>query len=240
MLSHYTMSTFNFKSLRFVLALGLSLALAGCAAPLQFNKQSVSKIRDGRVVLFVPQNALSVTVPQTNPGGGGLIGLLVASAIDGARERSATEKAAPVIEAARAVDFRELITKALESSLKSAARAKLTMEPVVESVISPSTRRIAFDKASGDAVALAEVRYTLLGGALQASLHVQVFPKTAELSALRARPDAGDPIAAGNAIYSTIYLFEKQDVTAQSIAGALKEAANSLAKQMLDDINHPG
>lgn len=228
------------KSVRFVWALALSLVLVGCAAPLQYNKQSVAKVQDGRVVLFVPQNALGVTVSQTNAGGAGLIGVLVASAIDGARERSATEKAAPVIEAAREVDFRELISQALASSVASATRAKLSMEPVVETVSSPSTRRIAFDKASGDAVALAEVRYTLQGGALQASLQLQVFPKTAELSALRARPDESDPMAAGNAVYSNLYSFEKQDVTAQSIAGALKEAANSLAKQMLDDINHPG
>lgn len=87
------------RALSVILALGL---VAGCATPdKSMNAPMRAALGGVEGLLLVPQSGLDVTVTQTDGGQGGLLGVLLAAAIDKKREDSARKTAAPILEALR-------------------------------------------------------------------------------------------------------------------------------------------
>lgn len=229
----------QFRKIAFTAFTILMATLAGCATPqISLTKQAQTKM--GRVdgILTIPQNNLEVTVPSTNAGSSGLIGVLVVAAIDSVRQANAEKAAAPIMEALQGHEFRPVMASAVKDALSKIDKVKVEMSPRVETVASDSAKRIAFDHSPASAVLFCKVGYRLESGSLIASISAEMFPKAAPLKQFSKKPQVDNPLDAGNAIYRKTFSFTKQAVTATTIQGSLAEAASSLAQQLAADLNH--
>lgn len=221
-----------------VLAVGLGV-LTGCAAPqISMTKQVQTNIEKVQGTLEIPQNNLDVTVQATNPGNTGLIGALVATAIDSARQSSAEKEAAPILNSLRDYDFRVVMLKASNDALTQIDKLKFDIPLRVDQVSSDSARRIAFDQSTASAVLFCKVGYRLEHGRLIVNATAEMYPKVAALKAFRAKPDESNPLSEGNAIYRKTFTSVKQAITPNNVQASLSEAAANVARQLAADLNH--
>lgn len=213
--------------------------LAGCATPqVSLKKQAQTNIERVDVILTIPQNNLDVTVQATEGGSGGLLGSLLAAAIDEARRSSAEKAAAPMFEPLRDYDFRTVMLNASTDALTKIDKVKVAMPLRVEVVASDSSKRIAFDQSTASAVLYCNVNYRLQSGNLIVTASAEMYPKIEMLKQFRSKPEETNPLNSGNVIYRNTFTFTKQAVTPTVIKEYLSEAASNVARQLAADLNH--
>ncbi len=223
---------------RFIL-LVLFLALTGCATPqVPMSKQVQSGLNQVEGILVIPQNNLDVTVQATNPGNSGLLGALLASAIDSMRRSSAEKEAVPITQPLQGYDFKAVMLGATNEALSKVDKIKITLPVRVENVDSESTARIAFDQSSTSAVLFCKIRYRLESGNLIVTTDAEIYPKLDSLKQYRNKPVETNPLDAGNVIYRRSFAFTKQAIAPEIIRDSLNEAANNIASQLAADLNH--
>lgn len=225
------------RALLAVVAFGGLLAVSGCATPEQsMTAAKRSGLDSVQAALLVPQSGLEVSVRPIDGGQGGLLGVLIAAAIDVKREESARKAAAPILEAVRGFDFRAEMQRAIDEESARQPRLPLRGGWQLETVDSPSHRRGVYDGSSASAVLFVQVDYRLESGVIHVDARAQLVPKAASLAALRPAPKDDDPLAEGNAIYLKKFSFKRQAVTADNAAAALAEGARSVASQLIADL----
>jgi len=218
--------------------MALTLLLGACAAPpLSLTAQVRQSIEQVEAVLLIPQTGIDVTVTPTEGGGGGFLGVLLAAAIDSAREASAKKTSAPIVEALRSFDFRAVMAQAVVTEQSRYPRLRARTPWRLETVDSESHRRSVFDASTDSAVLFNRVSYRLESGNLYVTSDVQIFPKAAGLARFRPKPNDGNPLDEGNAFYRKTFVSVHQNVTASGVAAALTDAANSVAAQLLADLD---
>jgi len=214
--------------------------LTGCALPqISLKKETQQDIQSAEIILFIPQNNLDVSIHPTEGGGGGLLGVLIAAGIDSARRSYAEKKAAPIIEQLQHYDFRAEMLKALSAEIEKINNIKFKISINLETVYSESQKTISFDKSDRNAVIFTTVAYRLQSGNLIVTSDSEMYPKSTSLYKFRSKPNDTNPIDAGNCIYRKTFEFTKQATTAENIKNSLAEGAASIAKQLVQDLNHP-
>lgn len=227
----------NLKSIALII---IVTALSGCATnqKISLTKQVQANLDRVEGVLTISQKNLYVTVPATNPGNTGLLGVLIFAAIDVARESSAEQTAAPILAALGDYDFKQAMVDASNDALSKVDKVKISTPLRVETVSSDSAKRIAFDQSTASAVLFSGVSYRLESGNLIVNAIVEMYPKRDALKQFRTKPEESDPLDAGNAIYRKIFSFGSQAVNAATIKAQLSEAATNIANQLAADLNH--
>lgn len=226
-------------NLKLASAMLIALMLTGCAAPqISMTKQAQASIEQVEGVLTMPQNTLVVTVPATNPGNTGLLGALIVAGIDSARQSSAEKAAAPILNALQGYDFNAVMLAETTAALGQTENLKFALPLRVDTVDSDSAKRIAFDKSKASAILFCRVNYRLESGSLFVVAHAEMFPKAEALKKFRSKPQDGNPIDEGNAIYRKTFNFSKQAISSTNIKSGLDDAAKSLSKQLAADLNH--
>lgn len=109
--------------LRALLLSSVVLALAGCAAGTQLGPRpgmSYPLAAQAAVEVRVHRDEIGVQVPVSNPGvyGGGLIGALVAVAVDSSRANKAEERVARMRDLLAGQDYREASLAAVQAGLR--------------------------------------------------------------------------------------------------------------------------
>lgn len=80
------------KTRLFVLIIFI-LITSGCGTKqISITKDTQANIDDIDIALYIPQNNIIITVPETNPGNTGLLGALIISGIDAIRRNLAEKK----------------------------------------------------------------------------------------------------------------------------------------------------
>lgn len=178
------------------------VVLTGCATPqVSMTKQLQDNLERVESVLIIPQNNLDITVQPTNPGNSGLLGALIAVAIDSSRRSSAEQDAAPILESLQSYDFRNVMMEASVGALNNLDKVRLVMPPRVEVVESESARRIAYDQSSESAILFCRIGYKYQSGNLIVTANAEIYPKKILLKQYRIRPEETNPLNDGNAIY---------------------------------------
>ena len=214
--------------------------VAGCAVPqIPLTKNIQRNIKSAENVLFIPQNNLDITVAPTNPGAGGLIGALVCVAIDSSRRSKAKKESAPIMQQLQNYDFRTVMLKALSNEIPKVSTIKFNLPIRLETIVSQSQKRISFDQSNASVVLFTHVAYRLESGNLIVNSTVNMYPRTKKMFTFIKNPDDSNPIDNGNSIYRKVFTFTRQAITAKNIRRSLFEGANSLAKQIVADLNHP-
>ena len=214
------------------------VALSGCVTPqIPLTKQAQKNIDQVEAILVIPQKNLNITVPSTNPGNTGLIGVLVVAIIDSSRQSSAERAAVPMMESLRDYDFRAVILDASTNALAKIDKVKVSMPLRVETEASVTARRSAFEQSTASAILFCNVNYRVESGNLIVNAYVNMYPKVDVLKQFREKPVENNPIDIGNAIYRKTFTFTKQAVTASNIKESLSEAATSVAAQLATDLN---
>jgi hypothetical protein len=225
-----------FKKIAFI---SLLVALTGCAAPqVPITKLAQSNMERVEGVLVIPQSNLDVSVQATNPGNTGLIGALIASAIDSARQSSAEKDAAQILEPIRNYDFRAVMLSASNDALGKIDAVKFALPLRVEVVASDSATRIAFDQSAASAILFCNIRYRLESGNMIVTANAEIYPKAHALKQFRNKANETNPVDAGNVIYRRNFTFTKEAITAATVKEALDEATKNIADQLAADINH--
>lgn len=227
---------------RLSFSLSVILLLAACAPPkVSLTKQAQQNIEKADHVLVIPQNNLDITVQATNPGNSGLLGALIAAVIDSSRQSSAEESATPIIKVLEDYDFRSVMQKSVSVKSKYNRNLRFSHPIHINKINSESQRRISFDNSSASAVLFSTINYRLQDRNLTITATSEMYPKSTKLLPFRYQPDSDseDPLDAGNIIYRKSFTFTKQAITPYNIKASLTEGANSISKQILDDLNHP-
>jgi len=226
----------NFKIFAIII---VSIALSGCATPqIPLSKQAQSNIDRVEGIFIIPQNNLDVTVQATEGGSGGFLGVLLAAALDSARQSSAQKAAAPMLEPLRGYDFRTVMLDASNDALTKIDKVRFEMPLRVNVVASDSARRIALDKSTASALLFCHVNYRLELGNLIVTANAEMYPKINTLKQFRSKPDESNTLDIGNVIYKNTFTFSKQAVTPANIQESLTEAAANIAHQLATDLNH--
>lgn len=228
----------NFRTGRRALAVLLALGLvAGCATPdKSINAPMRAALGGVDGLLLVPQSGLDVTVAPTDGGQGGLLGVLLAAAIDSKREDSARKTAAPILAALGTYDFRAAMARAIDEETARQSRLNVKTPWRLETVDTESQRRGLLDASGASAVLFLRVDYRLESGNVIVTGQALLLPKAANLLAYRVAPKDTNPVDEGNAIYRKRFSFARQNVTADTAAAALDEGARSIATQCLADL----
>ena len=216
------------------------LIISGCATTeMALLKKVVPDLKSGGAVVVVTQNNLGIAVPASNPGNTGLLGALVVAGVDAARQADAEKQAKPIIAALQTYDFRAVLKKTLTTELQNVTTFKFGTDLQQDTIASAVQRRIDFDNAEGDAVLFIYVEYRLESGNLIVEANAILYPKTDELKAYRVNPKASDPVGESSFIYKRTFSVSQQGITDKNVAEKLDGAAQSIAKQLVADLNHP-
>jgi hypothetical protein len=222
---------------RIIQATLITISLYGCAAPQLSLKQAASEnIKSVEQVLVIPQENINTTIAKTNPGNTGLIGLLVAVAIDSSRQASANKHASPIIKKLENYDFRKTMLAQMKSK---SAGLNYQVKNKLETVASESNKRIVFDEASMDAVLFTTVSYRIESKNLMITAVSEMYPKKKSLYPFRNKPSDSKPTDIGNIIYRKEFRFSAQGINASNITTNLSDGAASIAEQIAKDLSHP-
>lgn len=235
------MSLARHRARRGLLVLAVAALLSACATP-ERTLNAPMRAAMGSVggVLLLPQTGLDVTVTPIDGGQGGLLGVLVAAAIDSKREASARERAAPILRALADHDFRREMAQALADETARQTRLPLRGPWRLETVDSEGTRITRLNAAGEDAVLFLRVDYKLESGNVVVSARAQLVPRAAGLMPMRPAPKEGAPLAEGNALFLKTFTAVQHNVTADNVVAALNSAARSVAAQCLAELGRDG
>lgn len=225
-----------FRSLIF---LGLVLSLAACTpAPKFLSKPEQAALGTVDGIIVATQDTPRVTVTRSNPAGvGGLLGVLVFAAVDGARAVNARAESVPIVDALQGVNFQAELLAATTARVGALPNIKVIVRPVVDTVGTVSAMRNLYDESKDPAVLFFIVNYALVSGDLVLTASARIFPKAPELNRFRPKPNDRDPLDIGNAIYDNKLRVERPGVTTANIRTKLVEGINQLAAQLAADLN---
>lgn len=202
---------------------------------------SSSSYRHGR------RNNYSSSSSSSDAALGAAIGeavvLLIAGAISARQEsrRMAIQaRAAPLKQALDGYDFRAELLQATTDALSGVRSVKVNVQPAVLTNSYDLPVRWAHDRSTASAVLFFFVSYSFDEGrggyGLTFKSQALIFPKTADLKALRRRPDEANPIAEGNAIHlRKVEYFLPYD-GGPNIRDVLKLGAQALAGYLAADL----
>jgi len=218
----------------------LSIFITACATPqVALKKEAVNSISSVDQVLYIPQNNLDVSVSSTNPGNTGIIGALIVMAIDSARQSSAEEESAPIINALQDYDFRNVMLESMNAEVINKKYLPYEINTRIDTINSESNKSINYSESQSSAVLFSFFNYRLESGNLIIKTVAEMYPKIDSLYAYRNDPSADNPLDEGNAIYRKTFTFTKQGINADNIKTSLSEGAVSIAKQILTDLSYP-
>lgn len=226
-----------------IIALTIAVtALAGCATTstpeVPLAKQAQANIDRIEGVLVIPQNRLNVTVEASNPYAvGGVVGVLVAAAIDTRLQADAEKAAIPILESSRDYNFRAALLDASTDELSKIDKVKFALPLSVKVDESESARKIAFDQSTASALLFCNVDYRLESGKLIVTAKAEMYPKIDSLKQFRIKPNGSNPLGNGNAIYRKVFTLAKESVTPTTVNEKLSEAVADVARQLAADIN---
>lgn len=226
---------------RTLLVMAVAALMTACATP-ERTLNAPMRAAMGSVggVLLVPQTGLDVTVAPIDGGQGGLLGVLVAAAIDSKREASARERAAPLLQALAGYDFRREMSQALADETARQSRLPLRSPWRLETVDTEGARITRLNAAGEDAVLFMRVDYKLESGNVVVTARAQLVPRAAALMGMRPAPKEGAPLDEGNALFLKTFTATQHNVTADNVAAALTSAARSVAAQCLAELARDG
>jgi len=217
----------------------LGFLITGCAVKLApMSKKVQANINTIDTTLIIKQSNLDVTVSDTDGSSGGLIGVLVAAAIDAGRRSVAEKESTPILKSLEGYDFRQVMLQEATSSLENLKNIKTKLPINMDKIGSRLSLQIEYDKSTNDGVLICLILYRLESKNLIATLHASLYPKATKLKEFRSKPDEENPYADGNAIYNNKFIFVKEDITTNNIVESLNEAAKSLANQLATDIDY--
>lgn len=228
----------NLRSIALTMAVTV---LAGCATTPQVSltKQVQANIDRVEGILVIPQNSINVTVEASNPYAvGGVVGALVAVAIDSKRQSIAEKAATPILESLRDYNFRAVMLDASTEELSKIDKVKFAMPLSVKADESELARRAAFDQSTASALLFCNVGYRLESGNLIVTATAEMYPKVDALKQFRIKPNTANPLDGGNAIYRKVFTLAKQAVTPTTVNENLSEAVAEVARQLAGDLNH--
>lgn len=240
----------------------VALLLSGCAEK-TLTRQQLSSIPEIEVVVGVGQDELALqriepfqsqlpmstyrttTSPDAALGVavGEAVVMIIAAAIVGRRERRIMELkayAAPVKQALQGYDFRPDLLSATQEALTRVRAVKVDVQPWVLTSSLSGTVRLAYERSTASAVLFFLAAYSFEEGnggyGLAFRSSAMIFPKSADLKALRRRPNDADPVDEGNAIHlKTAEVFLPYDGRAD-IREVVKQGARALAAQLAADL----
>ena len=240
----------------------VALLLSGCAER-SLTRQQLSSIPEIDVVVGVAQDELALqriepfqaqmptstyrttTSPDAALGAavGEAVVMIIAAAIVGRRERRIMELkayAAPARQALQGYDFRPDLLSATQDALTKVRSVKVDVQPVVLTDSLAGTVRQAYERSRASAVLFFLAAYSFEEGnggyGLAFRSSAMMFPKSADLKALRRRPNDADPVDEGNAIHlKTAEIFVPYDGRA-NIREVVKQGARALAAQLAADL----
>ena len=240
----------------------VALLLSGCAEK-SLTRQQLSSIPQIDVVVGVAQDELALqriepfqaqlptstykttTSPDAALGaavGEAVVGIILV-AVAGRRERRRMELqayAAPAKQALQGYDFRPDLLSATQDALTKVRSVKLDVQPAVLTDSLAETVRLAYQRSTTSAVLFFLAAYSFEEGnggyGLAFRSSAMMFPKAADLRALRRRPNDADPVDEGNAIHlKTAEIFLPYDGRAD-IRGVVKQEAQALAAHLAADL----
>lgn len=214
--------------------------LSGCAttSTSQVSLPKQASIDRVEGVLVIPQNHLNVTVEASNPYAvGGVVGVLVAAAIDSRLQADAEKAATPILESSRDYNFRAAMLDASTEELSKVDKIKFALPLRVKTEESESARRVAFDQSTASALLFCNVGYRLESGNLIVTATAEMYPKVDSLKQFRIKPNSSNPLGNGNAIYRKVFTLAKQSVTPTTVNEKLSEAVADVARELAADLN---
>lgn len=214
--------------------------LSGCAttSTSQVSLPKQASIDRVEGVLVIPQNHLNVTVEASNPYAvGGVVGVLVAAAIDSRLQADAEKAATPILESSRDYNFRAAMLDASTEELSKVDKIKFALPLRIKTEESESTRRVAFDQSTASALLFCNVGYRLESGNLIVTATAEMYPKVDSLKQFRIKPNSSNPLGSGNAIYRKVFTLAKQSVTPTTVNEKLSEAVADVARELAADLN---
>lgn len=215
-------------------------ALTACSSkPIFLKKEACQQIHSIDHVIAVPQNNLDITVTPTNGGSGGVIGVLVASAIDASRRSNAEKQARPIIEELRGFDFRSVMLNAIKTATENSTDFNFDVKSRIENVETDTDKRILVSQSQSNAVLLTIVKYELNTQNLIVTASSSMYPNMKSLEKFKKTPNNDAKITDDDQIYSNVFTFKKQAITAGNIRSSLTESAQHIAKQLISDISTP-
>lgn len=229
----------NLKAIALTIAV---TALAGCAttstSQVPLTKQAQANIERVEGILVIPQNSLNVTVEASNPYAvGGVVGALVAVAIDSRLQAVAEKAATPILESSRDYNFRAAMLDASTEELSKVDKVKFALPLSVKIDESESAKKIAFEQSTASALLFCNVGYRLESGNLIVTATAEMYPKVDSLKQFRIKPNGSNPLGSGNAIYRKVFTLAKQSVTPTTVNEKLSEAVVDVARQLAADLN---
>lgn len=216
--------------------LASALAISGCVSTRAMPKEILDSKTSCDTTLFIIQNNLRIIVPQTDPGNTGLVGALVASGIDAAREEAAAKAAAPLFKALEGHDFKTTMRDALVAELQSITTISASPDISIQTISTDSQKELSYRDSQAESVLFVEVWYNLQGTTLSINALVDFFGKSERLRALQRDEEAKPPLGTGSRIYYNSFGFSYQGINADNIVIALEEGAKNIAKQISVDI----
>ncbi|NOX27401.1 MAG: hypothetical protein GXP21_04315 [Gammaproteobacteria bacterium] len=199
-------------------------------------KESVSRdIRSVDQYLVIPQEELRITVTETNAGNTGLIGALIALAIDESRASGAKKKGRPMLEELEGYDFRAKMQDAIKTQLVALGAVPFAIETDVIIDDSKTAKVGAAGGSSASAVMFSSVDYKVESGNLIINLSAEMFP----LNSPNSGDDSEKIVDPKRAIYRQSFNFIKQAVTESDIRAGLDEGIENIAFQIASDLSNP-
>lgn len=222
---------------------GTMLALCACQ-PLPshrlLSKPEQAALGTVDAVLLMPTQVPGVTAQRSGySGGGSLLGIFVAAAVDGYRSEKARSDATPVVAALQGFDFQAELLKALTDKLEAVPNMKVVVRPTVIPSGNSADAERAYKESSDASVLLMTVGYEIRSGDLWLSLAMALYPKSEALKQLRPRPNDGQPLDKGNALLHITPVIKTDAVTAANIRAVVQDSIVRLARSAAAVLSHP-
>jgi hypothetical protein len=227
---------------RSLILVGTILVLSACQ-PLPshrlLSKSEQAAIGTVDAVLMVPAQAPGVTAtPSSSSGGGSLLGIFVAAAVDGYRSAKMRSDAAPIVAALQGFDFQAELLKALTEKLGEVPNMKVIVRPTIFQSGNPADAETAYAESTAPSVMLMTVGYEIRSGDLWLSLAMALYPKSDALKQFRPRPNDGQPLDKGNALLHITPVIKTDAVTAANIRAVVQDSIIRLAMAAAGLLGH--
>lgn len=227
---------------RALIFFGTILALCACQ-PLPSHRllSKPEQVALGTVdaVLLMPTQVPGVTAQRSGySGGGSLLGVFVAAAVDGYRSEKARSDAAPIVAALQGFDVQAELLKELTEKLQAVPDMKVIVRPTIIPSGNSADAERAYAESTAASVLLMTVGYEIRSGDLWLSLRMALYPKSEALKQFRPRPNNGQPLDKGNALLHITPVIKTDAVTAANIRAVVQDSIVRLAMSAAAVLRH--
>lgn len=244
---------------RMLLFVGLAVAATGCQVH-SLTRQQISTLVSVDVVVCVDQSDLFVTrisTPEpvdstiktssgkTDTTASAIVGVIgaVVRGIDRAqRQRELDERARLIRQALAGYDFRAVVLEAARTELAKVTSVQMSVRQDVQTNCQEPIQRVILDRSTAVNLLFYSMSYMLTESGeivLSFGSSAIVYSKSNALHEARARPDPGNPVATGNAIYFQHFHYDVPYDGRRDVREIFRSAAFALAAKLAADFNKP-